>query len=135
MPSASFATCPYAGHEPAVFADTRVAVEETVKAEVLAFNQLILDAISAGDWEGYARLCSPSLTCHEPEAPQGLVTGLDFHERAFEAGAAARAAAAAAGAPVRWTASAMSEPVVTLLGPRAACVAYVRVVTPLGDRF
>lgn len=103
----------------------------TLQSEVLAFSQLLLDAISAGDWAAYANLCSPSMTCFEPEHEEGIVRGLEFHAGAFEAGAKSRASAALAGQPVRWTASFMLEPEVRFLGPRAALVTYVRLVRPI----
>ena len=76
-------------------------------------------------------MCSPELTCLEPEHPEGMLRGLDFHRSAFEAGARGRAAQALAGEPVRWTVSSMHDPVVTLLGDRAAMVAYARHIAPL----
>ena len=122
-----------AGDRPvaAVYEDTKRAVAGAVASEVLALSQVLLDAISAGDWAAYAALCAPDMTCFEPEHPEGVVRGLAFHAAAFEAGAKTRAAAALAGAPVRWTASTMHEPQVRLLGPRAALVTYVRHVAPL----
>ena len=116
----------------AVFADTRAAVQGTLSAEVLSFNQLLLDSICAGDWAAYASLCDPTLTCFEPEAAElGLVHGLGFHQTAFEEGARGRARAALAGAPVEWSASTMAAPTVRFLGPRSALVTYVRHSSPL----
>jgi Calcium/calmodulin dependent protein kinase II association domain len=59
-----------AGNRPVleVLEDSRAAVQDCVKKEVLSFNALLLDAISAGDWQAYESMCLPSLTCFEPEA-------------------------------------------------------------------
>ena len=124
-----------AGDRPVdvVFEDAKLAVKDVIVADVLAHNQLVLDAISAGDWAAYERACSPDLTCHEHEHLDGLLVGLDFHKSAFESGARSRAAAALAGNPVAWTKSTMHDPVVTLLGDRSAVVAYTRHITPLNS--
>ena len=117
----------------AVAADSSAAATGAAEAEVLAANARLLDAISAGDWAAYAAACEPSLTCFEPEAAElGRVEGLDFHRGAFEGGARARAAAAARGDPVAWSASTMLAPRVELLGGKAALVTYVRAVSALG---
>jgi hypothetical protein len=115
----------------AVFTRTSAAVERTVKAEVLSFNEALLAAISAGDWNAYEALTDSSITCFEPEAAaDGLVRGTAFHKSVFEAAAAARAASAAAGKPTPTFVSAMVDPDVRLLGPRHALVTYTRVITP-----
>jgi hypothetical protein len=117
----------------AVAADSVAAASGAVAAEVLAANARLLDAISAGDWAAYEEMCDPALTCFEPEAAElGRVEGLNFHRGAFEGGARARAAAAARGEPVTWSASTMLAPAVTLLGGKAALVTYVRGVSQLG---
>lgn len=56
---------------------------ETVK-ELLDLNQQLLDAIASGDWKTYAALCSPDLTCFEPEARGHLVEGMEFHRYYFD---------------------------------------------------
>jgi hypothetical protein len=117
----------------AVAADSVAAASGAVAAEVLAANARLLDAISAGDWATYEGMCDPALTCFEPEAAAlGRVEGLEFHRHAFEGGARARAAAAARGEEVAWSASTMLAPAVTLLGGKAALVTYVRGVSRVG---
>uniref|UniRef100_A0A0G4FHS5 Calcium/calmodulin-dependent protein kinase II association-domain domain-containing protein n=1 Tax=Chromera velia CCMP2878 TaxID=1169474 RepID=A0A0G4FHS5_9ALVE len=44
----------------------------------------LLEAIACGDWNEYTELCSPELTCFEPECDGHLVDGLDFHKYYFE---------------------------------------------------
>ncbi len=116
-----------------VFARTSAAVAPVVAAEVLGYNTLLLDAISAGDWAAYDAMTDPEVTCFEPEAAgAGLVRGRAFHQAVFEAAAAARATAAAAGKPAPAYASTMHEPEVRLLGPRHALVTYTRLISPVG---
>jgi hypothetical protein len=110
-----------------VFHDTKVAVVGVVEAEILATNQLLLDAIAAGDWEAYAKLADSDMTCFEPEAANlGLVRGLKFHQGLFEEAAKKRAITALQGKPVKWVGSCITSPSVKLLGPKYALVAYVR---------
>lgn len=117
-----------------VFAETRSAVEPTIRAEVLSYNALLLDAISAGDWTAYTKLVSPGVTCFEPEAQatEGVrtISGLKFHKAMFEKGAKARAQAALEGKAVPWSVSTMQGAEVKLLGPKHALVTYTRVVSP-----
>ncbi len=115
-----------------VFARTTSAVEPVIVSEVLGYNQLLLDAISFGDWDAYAALTDADVTCFEPEAADaGLVRGMDFHKHMFAKGAAARAAAAAAtGVPPAPRLSTMHDATVRLLGPKHALVAYTRLVSP-----
>jgi calcium/calmodulin-dependent protein kinase (CaM kinase) II len=55
--------------------------------ELLRLNQRLLDAIADADWNTYAELCDPSLTCFEPEAAGQMVEGLPFHHFYFKLGA------------------------------------------------
>jgi len=115
-----------------VFEDTKAFVERTVLSEVLATNQVLLDAITAGDWGAYVTLADPAMTCFEPEAAElGLVQGLDFHRGAFEEGARGRAHGVLSGKPVAWMTSTMQAPFARLLGPKHALVTYVRASSPL----
>lgn len=57
---------------------------DNTTAELLRLSQELLDAIVAGDWDNYARLCDPSLSCYEPEACGYLVEGMEFHRYYFE---------------------------------------------------
>src|SRR3954468_11550853 len=52
-------------------------------AELLTLTQQLLDAIAAGDWPTYERLCAPALTAFEPEACGQLVLGMAFHQFYF----------------------------------------------------
>ncbi len=82
----------------------------------LELTRQLLHAISARDWEVYAKLCSPDLTCFEPEARGQLVAGLPFHRYYFEPGPDSRVQ------------NTICSPVVHWLGEDAAVVAYTRVV-------
>ncbi|MBX7132815.1 MAG: DUF4440 domain-containing protein [Fimbriimonadaceae bacterium] len=46
----------------------------------------LLDSIAARDWEAYASLCDPNLTCFEAESRGHCVEGLEFHRFYFENG-------------------------------------------------
>lgn len=89
--------------------------------EVLLLNQQLLEAIAGGDWATYEALCSPDLTCFEPEALGHLVEGMAFHKFYFDLGAGT--------GPRNVT---MATPHVRLLGTEAAVVAYSRLVQRLG---
>jgi calcium/calmodulin-dependent protein kinase (CaM kinase) II len=82
--------------------------------ELLTLNQRLLDSIARADWQTYAELCDPSLTCFEPEASGQLVHGLPFHEYFFRFGPASD--------PHQTT---MASPHVRIMSD-AAVVAYVR---------
>jgi ketosteroid isomerase-like protein len=56
----------------------------TAEAELLELSQKLLTAITAGDWQAYANLCDPGITCFEPEANGHLVAGLPFHKFYFD---------------------------------------------------
>ncbi|MBU6173969.1 MAG: DUF4440 domain-containing protein, partial [Planctomycetes bacterium] len=56
---------------------------EADRDAILTRTQQLLVAITSGDWDSYAELCDPSLTCFEPEALGNLVDGLDFHRYYF----------------------------------------------------
>jgi calcium/calmodulin-dependent protein kinase (CaM kinase) II len=116
----------------AVFVDSCAAVEQCVRGEVLATNQLLLDAICAGDWDAYAALVDPDLTCFEPEAgAEGLLRGLGVHRANFEEGAKGRAEGVMRGQAPVWMASTMMEAEARLMGPNHALVTYVRASSPL----
>lgn len=46
------------------------------EAEIIAITQSLLDAIAAGDWANYQKMCSDELTCFEPESNGHLVSGV-----------------------------------------------------------
>jgi calcium/calmodulin-dependent protein kinase (CaM kinase) II len=88
--------------------------DEPKTEELLEINQRLLDSIAAGDWESYAALCDPSLSCFEPETRGHLVEGMEFHRFYFDLGASA--------GPQNTT---MCSPHVRLAGD-AAIISYVR---------
>jgi len=85
--------------------------------ELLDLTQRLLDSIAAGDWETYASLCDPSLTCFEPETKGHIVEGMQFHKFYFEN---------THGKSLR--AETIVDPRVLLLGDDGAVVCYVRLV-------
>ena len=105
-----------------VFAKTAAAVAPVVRSEVLAYNQLLLDAIGALDWAAYDALVADDVTCFEPEAA-GLVRGKQLHKDVFEQTRKARRIAGNS----RATKTTMEGAEVTMLGTRSALVKYVRV--------
>jgi hypothetical protein len=50
---------------------------------LLAANGSLLDAIGAGDFATYNKLCSSDITCIEPETLGTIITGTNFHEHYF----------------------------------------------------
>ncbi|PNH08438.1 Calcium/calmodulin-dependent protein kinase type II subunit delta [Tetrabaena socialis] len=90
-------------------------------AEVLALNSKLLDAIAGGDYETYATLCDPSLTCFEPEAVGHLIEGLDFHKFYFTMPSAGDASK-----PPAHVLNTMASPHVRVIGDCCAVVSYVR---------
>jgi calcium/calmodulin-dependent protein kinase (CaM kinase) II len=89
-------------------------MHDPITSELLALNQRLLNSIAAADWETYAELCHPTLTCFEPEARGHLVEGMEFHRFYFELGGARQ--------PHCTT---MSRPHVRVMGD-AAVVSYLR---------
>jgi calcium/calmodulin-dependent protein kinase (CaM kinase) II len=90
---------------------------DDVIQELLDLNQRLLNAIASGDWDTYAELCDPTLSCFEPEARGHLVEGLDFHQFYF------KLPGGDSSAPRN---TSMSSPHVRLMGEEAAVVSYVR---------
>lgn len=93
--------------------------------ELLRLSRQLLEAIDRQDWETYAELCDPSLSCFEPEAGGHLVTGLPFHKFYFE-----KRGGHGGGAFGRQ--SSISAPSVRVKGD-AAVVTYVRLVQIYSD--
>ncbi|KAJ8254724.1 hypothetical protein GJAV_G00196460 [Gymnothorax javanicus] len=54
------------------------------KQEIIKVTEQLIEAISNGDFEGYTKMCDPSVTAFEPEALGNLVEGLEFHRFYFE---------------------------------------------------
>jgi len=89
---------------------------------LLELTRGLLEAITRGDWDGYAALCDASLTAFEPEARGQRVDGLAFHRFYFER------------VPADATANVtLASPHVRMLGEDAAVVSYVRLVQRVRD--
>ncbi|XZE19729.1 DUF4440 domain-containing protein [Pirellulaceae bacterium SH449] len=95
---------------------------EADRDAILAKTQQLLVAIAAGDWNTYAELCDPSLTCFEPEALGNLVDGLDFHKYYFNLPNPNPS-------PVQAT---MIGPHIRIIGD-VGIIAYVRLVQKIAD--
>lgn len=95
-------------------------INDAVAAEVLELNQRLLESIAAADWAAYESLCSPDVTCFEPETRGHLAEGMAFHKFYFdlEPGTGPRNVT-------------MATPHVRLMGDDAAVVAYTRLVQRL----
>ncbi|MBX3443018.1 MAG: nuclear transport factor 2 family protein [Planctomyces sp.] len=89
------------------------------QSQVLDASARLLKAIDAGDWDAYAKLCDPGITCFEPEARGNLVAGMPFHKYYFDL--------PSSGTPRQ---SSIATPVVRLMGD-VAVVCYVRLVQKL----
>uniref|UniRef100_A0A915DEK7 Calcium/calmodulin-dependent protein kinase II association-domain domain-containing protein n=1 Tax=Ditylenchus dipsaci TaxID=166011 RepID=A0A915DEK7_9BILA len=106
------------------------------KQEIVRVTQQLLDAISCKDFDAYARLCDPSMTCFEPETLGNLIEGMDFHKFYFDhgGGGAAVANTAAHLRKQHQIHTTLLNPNVHLMGEEGACIAYVR-LTQYCDRF
>lgn len=93
-------------------------LDDTVQ-QLLDLNQQLLDAIVSGNWDVYAEMCDPTISCFEPEARGHLVEGMDFHKFYFTLNAPPSGA-------TRPTQVTMASPHVRLLGEEAAVISYVR---------
>lgn len=93
-------------------------------ATILALNQALLDTIMRQDWEGYASMCDPSLTCIEAEARGCVAVGIPFHKIYYPPSAPAP--------PPRRVAT-MASPHVRMLGANAAVLCYVRLVQSVSE--
>ncbi len=83
--------------------------------ELIDLTRQLLDAVAAGDFKAYFRLCDPSLTAFEPEARGQLVEGMQFHRFYFDQLSHRPA--------INTT---MAQPHVRFLGDDVALVCYVR---------
>ncbi|XP_071442424.1 calcium/calmodulin-dependent protein kinase type II alpha chain isoform X2 [Hetaerina americana] len=87
------------------------------KQEIIKMTEQLIEAINAGDFEAYTKICDPHLTAFEPEALGNLVEGMDFHKFYFEN---------VLGKNSKTANTTIINPHVHLLGEEAACIAYVR---------
>ncbi|VDM60427.1 unnamed protein product, partial [Angiostrongylus costaricensis] len=95
------------------------------KQEIVRMTQQLLDAISCKDFDVYAKLCDPAMTCFEPEALGNLIEGVEFHRFYFDYGNNNPRKS-----QVHTT---MLNPTVHVIGEEGACIAYVR-LTQFMDR-
>lgn len=87
------------------------------QAALINLTQSLLDNIVAGNWDAYAELCAPDITCFEPEALGNLVSGMDFHRYYFALERPPKAP------PVQVT---LASPHVRIMG-ETAIVSYIRI--------
>uniref|UniRef100_A0A8C2I194 calcium/calmodulin-dependent protein kinase n=1 Tax=Cyprinus carpio TaxID=7962 RepID=A0A8C2I194_CYPCA len=90
---------------------------DTRKQEIIKITEQLIEANNNGDFEAYAKICDPGLTCFEPEALGNLVEGMDFHRFYFENLLSKNSK------PIHTT---ILNPHVHLIGDEAACIAYIR---------
>jgi len=95
-------------------------MELSTEDELLILSEKLLEAIDTQDYNTYTELCDVSLSSFEPEALGQLVEGLPFHAFYLQR----------AGSTTRQ--STICSPRIRLLGDRAACVTYVRLVQSVG---
>mmetsp|Transcript_16783 Transcript_16783/g.48750 ORF Transcript_16783/g.48750 Transcript_16783/m.48750 type:complete len:217 (-) Transcript_16783:24-674(-) len=96
-------------------------------SDLVELNQGLLDAIAKSDWDTYAALVAPDLSCLEPEAKGQVVEGLDFHRYYFDYFKAQAAAdGAPAGPPPNTTLA--SPNVRWMCGGEAAVLCYARLI-------
>jgi ketosteroid isomerase-like protein len=92
----------------------------SAEQELVDVTYRLLESIATADWETYAALCDPTLTCFEPETRSHLVEGMAFHRFYFDLG------------PSRGPrTTTLVTPHVRLLG-ETAIVSYVRLVQRVG---
>ncbi|TMS40037.1 hypothetical protein L596_006473 [Steinernema carpocapsae] len=97
--------------------------DKAQKQEIVRVTQQLLDAISCKDYDSYAKLCDPSMTCFEPETLGNLIEGMDFHRFYFDTSASSSASSANRKLQIHTT---LLNPNVHLMGEEGACIAYVR---------
>jgi calcium/calmodulin-dependent protein kinase (CaM kinase) II len=83
-------------------------------------TKCLLESIVHGNWEAYAEMCDPTLTCFEPEALGCLVEGMDFHQFYFQLEHSAS----------RKIGTTLASPHVRVMGD-TAIVSYVRLTQSL----
>ena len=132
-----------AGNQPvdAVFHDLQRHVIPFIEKEIVHLTGVLLDAIAAKDWDTYAAMVDPSLTCFEKEGRGNLVEGLEFHKYYFDHDSSSSSssnnnsnsktvssASASASAQLK-----ASQPAVRSMG-RSAVINFVRTM-PNGEKF
>ncbi|XP_009299601.1 calcium/calmodulin-dependent protein kinase (CaM kinase) II beta 1 isoform X21 [Danio rerio] len=102
---------------PAQVSSSPLPSAHSRKQEIIKITEQLIEAINNGDFEAYAKICDPGLTCFEPEALGNLVEGMDFHRFYFENLLSKNSK------PIHTT---ILNPHVHLIGEEAACIAYIR---------
>lgn len=93
--------------------------------EIIRLTQELITSITTADYETYTKLVDPHVTAFEPESQGCLIEGLEFHKFYFDN---------FHGKPPTHTT--LLTPQVISLGPKAACISYVRldqVIQPNGE--
>jgi UMP-CMP kinase len=133
-----------AGDQPveAVFHDLKRHVTPFIENEILHLTGVLLDAIAAKDWDTYATMVDPSLTCFEKEARGNLVEGLEFHKYYFDQQSSSSSSSSGSSSKTVTSTSASasasaqliaSRPTVRSMG-KSAVINFVRTM-PSGERF
>ncbi|XP_026103711.1 calcium/calmodulin-dependent protein kinase type II subunit beta-like isoform X4 [Carassius auratus] len=102
---------------PAQTSSSPLLLAHSRKQEIIKITEQLIEANNNGDFEAYAKICDPGLTCFEPEALGNLVEGMDFHRFYFENLLSKNSK------PIHTT---ILNPHVHLIGDEAACIAYIR---------
>ena len=111
--------------------------------DVLDANQKLLNSIASCSYGQYKKLCSPDMTCFEPESNGMLVEGLNFHKYYFDLGTKINAnknkknregdaddaddPSSSASLITMKTNITMSQPHVRWIGKECAVVSYTRI--------
>uniref|UniRef100_A0A646QE86 calcium/calmodulin-dependent protein kinase n=1 Tax=Hemiscolopendra marginata TaxID=943146 RepID=A0A646QE86_9MYRI len=87
------------------------------KQEIVKVTEQLIEAINAGDFESYTKICDPHMTSFEPESLGNLVEGMEFHKFYFDN---------VLGKNCKSINTTILNPHVHFLGDDAACIAYIR---------
>ncbi|KRZ68713.1 Calcium/calmodulin-dependent protein kinase type II alpha chain, partial [Trichinella papuae] len=95
----------------------------TRKREIIKLTEILLDAITRSDYDVYAKMCDPNMTCFEPESLGNLIEGMDFHKFYFDHKEVCFSGQLSGKMNCKTT---LLNPHVHVMGDDAACIAYVR---------
>uniref|UniRef100_A0A4D5R9K4 calcium/calmodulin-dependent protein kinase n=2 Tax=Scolopendra TaxID=41364 RepID=A0A4D5R9K4_SCOVI len=87
------------------------------KQEIVKVTEQLIEAINAGDFDAYTKICDPHMTSFEPESLGNLVEGMEFHKFYFDN---------VLGKNCKSINTTILNPHVHFLGDDAACIAYIR---------
>ncbi|KRY31414.1 Calcium/calmodulin-dependent protein kinase type II alpha chain, partial [Trichinella spiralis] len=93
------------------------------KREIIKLTEILLDAITRSDYDVYAKMCDPNMTCFEPESLGNLIEGMDFHKFYFDHKEVCFSGQLPGKMNCKTT---LLNPHVHVMGDDAACIAYVR---------